>query len=337
MASRRTGKAADAFERRALNVQDADGILFGALDPGVTRLKLDELRLDGGTQPRAQLDPQTIAEYAEAMREGAEFPPVDAFYDGQEYWLADGFHRHAAAARAQLADVLTKVRQGTRRDAVLFSVGVNATHGLRRSDADKRRAVETLLNDEQWQQWSDREIARRCAVSHPFVGKMRELIEGKRQSSLETLPVTRTFYDKHGNVSEMDVDAIREANESRAAKSAPVRYDDGPEFNQEPVGTFTNGNAEAANAAVPIFNQLRALLMDIQGLGAELLTIKGIRSFYALGEPALDGLDDMLEQTLDLLRGYINYRGDREIGLFEHLTDLQDKVRQMIQTGQPYD
>ena len=66
------------------------------------------------------------------------------------------------------------MRQGTRRDAVLHSVGANAQHGLRRTNADKRRAVETLLRDEEWSGWSDSEIARRCGVSHPTVAKVRD-------------------------------------------------------------------------------------------------------------------------------------------------------------------
>ena len=35
-------------------------------------------------------------------------------------------------------------------------------HGLRRSNADKRRAVLTLLNNEEWAKWSAREIAKAC-------------------------------------------------------------------------------------------------------------------------------------------------------------------------------
>lgn len=42
-----------------------------------------------------------------------------------------------------------------------------------RSAADKRRAVMTLLGDPESRQWSDREIARRCQVSQPFVSKLR--------------------------------------------------------------------------------------------------------------------------------------------------------------------
>lgn len=136
-------------------------------------LDLDAIRVDGGTQPRAIIDMAVVEDYAQAIGDGAKLPPVTAFYDGSEYWLADGFHRWHAHKALGLAEIETDVHQGTRRDAVLFSVGANAAHGLRRSNEDKRRAVLTLLNDPEWAQWSDREIARRCGVAHPFVGKLR--------------------------------------------------------------------------------------------------------------------------------------------------------------------
>jgi hypothetical protein len=68
------------------------------------------------------------------------------------------------------------------RDAVLHSVGANATHGLRRTNEDKRRAVETLLNDEKWYLWSDRQIARQCQVSHSLVSKIRQELTGRNPS-----------------------------------------------------------------------------------------------------------------------------------------------------------
>lgn len=99
--------------------------------------------------------------------------PVTVFYDGSEYWLADGFHRAAASEGCQRTEIQADVRPGSRRDACLAAAGANATHGLRRSNADKRRAVVLLLQDEEWSQWSDREIARRCGVSHTFVSNLR--------------------------------------------------------------------------------------------------------------------------------------------------------------------
>lgn len=138
------------------------------------RVDLRQIRTDGGTQPRAGIDQETVADYAHELTEGAKFPPVTLFYDGSNYWLADGFHRVAAFKFAGKQRIDADVKQGTLRDAQLFAVGANATHGLRRSREDKRRAVTMLLEDEEWVQWSDREIARRCKVSNTFVGNMRE-------------------------------------------------------------------------------------------------------------------------------------------------------------------
>jgi len=139
---------------------------------------LDDIRTDGGTQPREYLNELVLSEYAEAMTEGTEFPPVVIFFDGDDYWLADGFHRFFAAKKCGSRDLVADVQQGTRRDARLYAVGANAAHGLRRTNADKRRAALTLLQDEEWQRWSNREIARQCGVTHTFVAKLRrELLE----------------------------------------------------------------------------------------------------------------------------------------------------------------
>ena len=136
-------------------------------------LSLDSIRTDGGTQARSETAAVTVAEYTDAMREGTVFPAVVVFYDGTDHWLADGFHRVAAAKAAGRTEVSAEIRKGTRRDAVLHAAGANATHGLRRTNADKRRAVEVLLRDDEWATWSDRKIAKACGVTHPFVAKVR--------------------------------------------------------------------------------------------------------------------------------------------------------------------
>jgi hypothetical protein len=163
------------------------------------KLPLASVRLDGGTQPRLAIDDGVVTDYAEAMADGATFPNVVAFFDGEVHWLADGFHRVAAARRNGMEEIGADVRQGTRRDAVLFALGANHTHGLQRSDHDKRRAVVTMLRDEEWGKWSDNEIARRCAVSHPYVGKIRaSLVTVSSDQSAD-----RTYKTRHGKTTTM--------------------------------------------------------------------------------------------------------------------------------------
>jgi hypothetical protein len=141
----------------------------------IVSLQWTAIRTDGGTQARITIDEETVSEYADAMRKGARFPAIICYYDGAEYWLADGFHRHKAhfQAHGTAEKIAAEVRQGTRRDAVLFAVGANSDHGLRRTHADKRNAVLTLLRDEDWTGWSDRQIAERTKTTHPFVGSLR--------------------------------------------------------------------------------------------------------------------------------------------------------------------
>jgi N6-adenosine-specific RNA methylase IME4 len=173
-----------------------------ALHELVTRLPLAVIRLDGGTQPRASINDDTVRNYTEALNEGAQFPPLIVFYDGESYWLADGFHRVQAAKTIGWLDFAVVVHQGALRDAVLYSVGANATHGLQRTNDDKRRAVERLLRDEEWRQWANREIARRCGVSEALVRSLRSKRSDEDQSQ------QRIYITKHGTPSTMDTGHI---------------------------------------------------------------------------------------------------------------------------------
>lgn len=189
-------------------------------------MKSELIRIDGGTQPRAKVDETVVAEYAEAIRDGVKFPELVVFSDGADIWLADGFHRYHAFRAAGIEDIPVFIRNGTRRDAVLYSVGANAHHGLRRTNDDKRKAVQTLLADPEWAAWSDREIAKACNVTHPFVGSVRSSLEtvSSEKPSLETVssekPAGRAYKTKHGTTAQMDTDGVAESNKKRAKPKA---------------------------------------------------------------------------------------------------------------------
>lgn len=136
-------------------------------------IQLTKLRLDGGTQPRVRIDMDVVRDYAERIKAGDDFPPVDVFHDGAEHWLAEGFHRYHAYKEAGHKVVPCTIRKGTVRDAVLFSCGANGHHGLPRSTKDKRKAIETLLKDEEWGKNTDRWIADHVLVDHKTVASVR--------------------------------------------------------------------------------------------------------------------------------------------------------------------
>lgn len=139
----------------------------------VKNLSIDVIRTDGGTQMRAELTSEVYMDYRDKWLAGVEFDPVDVFHDGAAYWLADGFHRFYGAREAKRGSIPCRLHQGTQRDAILFACGANASHGLRRTNADKRRAIEAMLNDDVWVTWADNKIAEQAAVDQSFVSKVR--------------------------------------------------------------------------------------------------------------------------------------------------------------------
>lgn len=141
-------------------------------------LNLAAIVIDKGTQSRAQISEETVTDYAEAMSAGDQFPAITVFHDGVDYYLADGFHRLHAVKRLGKTSIQANVEQGTLRDAILFSLGANANHGLRRTNADKRKCIMTLLEDFEWQALSNSEIAHYCAVSPQLVAAVKSEMDG---------------------------------------------------------------------------------------------------------------------------------------------------------------
>lgn len=208
-------------------------------------LDISMIRIDGGTQARIEINKETVAEYAQAMKDGDCFPPVVVFFDGTEYWLADGFHRYHGTNGAGLTFIEAEVRTGTQRDAILYSAGANALHGLRRSNADKKKAVLLLLNDPEWGNWTNGAIAKQCGVSGPFVGSVRKSLE--TVSSEKTMERVRK--DKHGNTTTINTSKIGKGQGAKPpADSTTPTTAHSP---QEPVSTAaapTSGERELTEA-----------------------------------------------------------------------------------------
>jgi ParB-like chromosome segregation protein Spo0J len=139
------------------------------------KIKVAIIRCDSGTQSRAAVDEDVVTEYCERMLAGDAFPAVDAFFDGNEYYLGDGFHRVLAANRAKITEIECNVHKGTVTDALWLAIGSNATNGARRTPADKRRAIELALL--RFPDKTQEQVAQHVACAQSYVAKVKsELI-----------------------------------------------------------------------------------------------------------------------------------------------------------------
>jgi hypothetical protein len=109
----------------------------------VVSLPLDAVTLDIELQPRAMLHTATWQEYLYLLGDGTALPPVVVFSDGEKHWLADGYHRWHAHKAFGSTEIAAVVRQGSREEALRFSLGANATHGKRREVGDYARSYAT--------------------------------------------------------------------------------------------------------------------------------------------------------------------------------------------------
>ena len=154
--------------------------------PTTEQIYPEYIRLDGGTQPRAKIDQAVCDDYGERMKAGEKFPAIDVFFDGEHYWLADGFHRVQAYVMAVPGEAIEcNLYQGTLQDAQWHSYSVNKTHGVRRTNPDKERVVKAALAHPNADNLSNYQIAEHCGVSESMVRKHRRH-KGDTSSTLKT-------------------------------------------------------------------------------------------------------------------------------------------------------
>lgn len=139
----------------------------------VETIRLADVSADERLQTRASgLDEAVIGEYAAAFKAGEKMPPGVVYRDAAGVnWLSQGFHRQAGARLAGLVELPYEVRAGEFADAKLDAAASNKTHGLRRTNEDKRRAVRFVL--EIRPDWTDSRIAEHVGVSLNFVTDIR--------------------------------------------------------------------------------------------------------------------------------------------------------------------
>ena len=141
-------------------------------------IDIKKIRLDGGTQFRESINQDKVKEYKELMLEEVMFKPVEVVFDGENYYLVDGFHRYFAIKAMGVNTIEATVTEGTLQDAIHLARRANSAHGMPRSNETKRRVVISALNDPENEGVSVREIAKECRVSHPLVLDIINMMKG---------------------------------------------------------------------------------------------------------------------------------------------------------------
>ncbi len=142
-------------------------------------LPLNALQTDARIQMRARRDDDAIESYAQAMKDGGctKFPPLRVVHDVQQKkrWVWDGEHRKEAASQAGLSEFACLVRPGTLDDAIWLALSANKEHGVRRTNADKEKAVKAALRARP--RLSNAAIAEHVGVDEKTVARHRAHME----------------------------------------------------------------------------------------------------------------------------------------------------------------
>jgi len=191
----------------------------------IKTLNLAVLRLDGETQARLALSQEKVQEYAALMEDGEEFRPVEAFFDGSDYWLADGFHRYFATKANKKTSIAVTIHNGTLEEAQLFAFSANKGHGLHMSAIDIRHCIVRMLEHPVWGGWSNAAIAKHVGTSKMTVGRVKAAMSEPEEST------EKKYVNKHGQKQTMKTTNIgRKAKPAAAPPPEPEQDDKAAEL-----------------------------------------------------------------------------------------------------------
>lgn len=166
------------------------------------RVEIADLNLDAAINARVEINQAVVEEYKDLFRDKEEtmlqvpsVPKVNPLNPcvlrakTGGFYILDGWHRVLAAKALGLDKIVVTLYGGDRtytlEEARVLSATVNTAHGLRRSDADKRKAVTILLTDEPGR--TNDATARLAGVSPSLVAAVRrEMVD----AGTLTLPQT---------------------------------------------------------------------------------------------------------------------------------------------------
>ena len=273
-------------------------------------LKLSEIRIDGQTQVRVQLNQEKVKEYADQMKDGTVFDPMEVTFDGSTHWLTSGFHRYFAYKTNGALEAECIVSDGSLRDAQWAGFGSNRGNGEPLNKEDLKAATTRIFNDEEWGQLSNREIAKHLGRSAMTIGRYRKDWEEARQEETgEQSSGEVTYTNKHGQKAKMNVTKAKEK------KPREMAYQD------EPTERPMTVEERLSDKLLELEDQLKETIEENEKL----------KDAVALGQYDASDIEKMdVEQTIKELREEIRVK-DIEIRSLRESRDLyQNRAAELM-------
>lgn len=233
-------------------------------------IKLDRLVADARYQQRASEDSTAIKELVNAYKDGEYIPAIEVVNTGEKYIIIDGFHRYAAAAEAGLDYIECAITEGTEREAFTLSLGANANNkALKRTNADKRKAVMTALQDEYLKKFSARQLALICKVSHSYVNSISNELKGSGNVSTPNTPeIEEPIESEKPITTELSLETFSENDSGNVStsKNPPKQF----------IQTLSCKGLSVRIKLPPVSdeNKLNEFLADMQGLIENYISMK---------------------------------------------------------------
>ena len=138
--------------------------------------------MDPAIQIRDGNDEETILQYMEVLD---QLPPIDVFETLGGLYVADGFHRLAAAIRSGRRTIPANIHQGTYDEAAVFAATANARNGQRLTKDERDRGIRRLkqIHDD----WSHERISQEMGVSRSTVTNLLRVDEYRRSHHTEAV------------------------------------------------------------------------------------------------------------------------------------------------------
>jgi len=148
---------------------------------------LQDVDFNGSPMVRHDIRRDAVSEYMESYKKDkTKMPNIVLFSDEKgRYLIADGMHRFLAMAQLKFKAFPAEVLSGNYESALSYALTANERHGLRRSQADRRRCIEAAIK--QWPAKSNLAIAGACDVDNHTVKAVRDELEKRNQVKPEPI------------------------------------------------------------------------------------------------------------------------------------------------------